>query len=1032
MIERPRRGAIAWMAGNSVAANLIMWVCLIGGLIMLTRIKQEVFPEFDADTVSVSVLYPGASPEEVEKGIVLAIEERVSGLDGVKNVSSSSTEGLGTVTVESLAGADVERLAQDVKGEVDRITSFPDDAETPKVVIDTRRQQTMTIAIYGNLDERILRELAETARDELLLDPNITQIDFSGVRDLEISIEISQDTLRTYGLTLQQVAAIIGRASLELPGGSVKTTQGEILIRVKDRRELGTQFAKLPIITTAQGSVVRLEDLGVVRDGFVDSDLRAQFNGQPAVLLNIYRVGDQTPISVSDAARSHLERLSQILPPGVHISVRNDSSDVFRQRMEFLIRDGLMGLFLDFVLLALFLEIRLAFWVSVGIPVSILGSFLILAGTDTSINMVSMFAYILTIGIVVDDAIVVGENIHQYREQGVSPLTAAIKGAREVVLPVTFSILTNVTAFLPLFFIPGTLGKIFGVVPIVVVSVYFISLADSLFILPSHLAHTNVRIQTWLSPLFRLQSHFSVSFMRMVNEVVSPILLHAIKFRYLTVAFGLAILAATAGYVASGRMGMVMFPRVESDFAYAEIALPIGSPVSRTEAAIDRMVRVAEELANEHGRYKQVEGIYSQVGTASGGHTGSIRVYLTPPDQRPLPTAEFTRLWRERVGMIADVETLKFESDRGGPGSGAAMTVELSHRSTDILEQAGTDLADTLATYSQVSDIDDGFSTGKMQLDFRIRPEGSSLGLTSQDVARQIRAAFFGIEALRQQRGRNEMRISVRLPAAERISLQNITDFMVRTPAGTFVPLREVADVTQGRSYTSIERRNGRRIIAVTADVTPPSDAGIIQNALKTEVLPRLQETFQGLEFSFEGKQADINDGVRALLAGLAMAMLGIFALLAVPLRSYVQPLIIMTSIPFGIVGAIFGHLLMGYSLSLVSLFGIVALSGVVSNDALVLIDSANGKRDLGQNAFSSIHQAAVQRFRPIFLTTLATFGGLAPIIWETSRQAKFLIPMAISLGFGIIFATFITLGLVPSLYMILEDLRRIARSAVS
>lgn len=1020
------------MAGNSVAANLIMWVCLIGGLIMLTRIKQEVFPEFDADTVSVSVLYPGASPEEVEKGIVLAIEERVSGLDGVKNVSSSSTEGLGTVTVESLAGADVERLAQDVKGEVDRITSFPDDAETPKVVIDTRRQQTMTIAIYGNLDERILRELAETARDELLLDPNITQIDFSGVRDLEISIEIPQDTLRTYGLTLQQVAAIIGRASLELPGGSVKTTQGEILIRVKDRRELGTQFAKLPIITTAQGSVVRLEDLGVVRDGFVDSDLRAQFNGQPAVLLNIYRVGDQTPISVSDAARSHLERLSQILPPGVHISVRNDSSDVFRQRMEFLIRDGLMGLFLDFVLLALFLEIRLAFWVSVGIPVSILGSFLILAGTDTSINMVSMFAYILTIGIVVDDAIVVGENIHQYREQGVSPLTAAIKGAREVVLPVTFSILTNVTAFLPLFFIPGTLGKIFGVVPIVVVSVYFISLADSLFILPSHLAHTNVRIQTWLSPLFRLQSHFSVSFMRMVNEVVSPILLHAIKFRYLTVAFGLAILAATAGYVASGRMGMVMFPRVESDFAYAEIALPIGSPVSRTEAAIDRMVRVAEELANEHGRYKQVEGIYSQVGTASGGHTGSIRVYLTPPDQRPLPTAEFTRLWRERVGMIADVETLKFESDRGGPGSGAAMTVELSHRSTDILEQAGTDLADTLATYSQVSDIDDGFSTGKMQLDFRIRPEGSSLGLTSQDVARQIRAAFFGIEALRQQRGRNEMRISVRLPAAERISLQNITDFMVRTPAGTFVPLREVADVTQGRSYTSIERRNGRRIIAVTADVTPPSDAGIIQNALKTEVLPRLQETFQGLEFSFEGKQADINDGVRALLAGLAMAMLGIFALLAVPLRSYVQPLIIMTSIPFGIVGAIFGHLLMGYSLSLVSLFGIVALSGVVSNDALVLIDSANGKRDLGQNAFSSIHQAAVQRFRPIFLTTLATFGGLAPIIWETSRQAKFLIPMAISLGFGIIFATFITLGLVPSLYMILEDLRRIARSAVS
>jgi len=1029
MRGRIQHGAIAWMAANPVAANLIMLVCLIGGMIMAGQIKQEVFPEFESDTVTVTVSYPGASPEEVEKGIVLAVEEKVTGLDGVKKVTSSSVEGTGTVTIEALAGADVERLAQDVKGEVDRITSFPEDAETPKVVIATNRRQTMSIAVYGDVDERVLREMAETVRDELLQDPGITQVDLSGVRDLEIAVEIPRDTLRAYGLTLQQVADVIGKSALELPGGSVKTTQGEILVRVKDRRELGPEFARLPIITTAGGSVVRLEDMGTVTDGFADTDIYARYNNQPAVLLNVYQVGDQTPISVSEAVKKHMDRLNRMLPPGVHLSKRSDSSDIFRQRMELLTRNGLMGLTLVFVLLALFLEIRLAFWVSMGIPISILGSFLVLPAFGVSFNMVTMFAFIITLGIVVDDAIVVGENVYQYKEQGMTYLKAAMAGAREVVMPVTFSVLTNIAAFLPMFFIPGVMGKVFGLVPAVVVSVFAISLIESLFVLPAHLGHQKSGGKSWLAFVHRGQTRFSTWFIRMVNGVIAPLLMLTIRLRYLTLALALAVLIGTAGYVASGRMGMVMFPKVESDYAYVELAMPFGTPVGRTEAAIDRMVRIASDLALEYGGADQVEGIYSQVGTSEGGHKGSVRVFLTPPEQRTVSTAEFTRMWRERVGGVAGAEYLKFESDRGGPGSGAALTVELSHRSTEILEQAGRDLAEALGTYAQVSDIDDGFSAGKIQLDCRIRPEGRSLGLTSQDVARQIRAAFYGAEALRQQRGRNEVKVMVRLPKAERISLQDIEDFLVRTPAGTDVPLREVADVRTGRSYTRIERRGGRRIISVTADVTPPSEAGTIQNALKATLLPELQDRYQGLEFSFEGKQADIKEGVGALLIGLAMAMLGVFALLAIPLRSYVQPLIIMTSIPFGIVGAVFGHLLMGYSLSLVSLFGIVALSGVVVNDSLVLIDCANGKRKLGQGALSSIHDAAVQRFRPILLTTVTTFGGLAPMIWETSRQARFLIPMALSLGFGIVFATFITLGIVPSLYMILEDLKRFVRA---
>lgn len=1029
MRDRIQHGPIAWMASNPVAANLIMLICLLGGLIMSTRIKQEVFPEFESEIVTVSVAYPGASPEEVERGIVLAIEERVTGLDGIKKVTSSSVEGVGTVTVEALKGTDMERLSQEVKGEVDRISSFPEDAETPRVVIASSQRRTMSIAVYGDLEERVLREMAETVRDELLQDPEITRIDVSGVRDMEIGIEISRDRLRAHGLTLRQVADIIGRSALELPGGSVKTTQGEILVRVKDRRELGREFASLPIITTPEGTVVRLEDLGTITDGFADTDLFARYNNQPAVLLDVFRVGDQTPISVSEAVKGHMDRLSQILPPGVHLSKRNDSSDVFRQRMDLLTRNGIMGLCLVFILLAVFLEIRLAFWVSLGIPISIMGSFLILPGLGVSINMVSMFAFIITLGIVVDDAIVVGENVYQYREQGLSPLKAAISGAREVVMPVTFSVLTNVVAFVPMLFVPGVLGRVFGVLPAVVVSVFIISLIESLFVLPSHLGHLKSGGKSRLSFLHAPQAKFSAWFKRMVATFISPLLLLTIRLRYLTLAVAVAVLTATVGYVASGRMGIVMFPKVEADYAYVELAMPFGTPVARTEAAIDRMVRVAEELARENGGDELVEGIYSQVGSGSGGHQGSVRVFLTPPEQRTLPTAEFTTLWRQRVGDIAGAEYLKFESDRGGPGSGAALTIELSHRSTAILEKAGADLALALGNYAQVSDIDDGFSAGKTQLDFRIRPEGLSLSLTSQEIARQIRAAFYGAEALRQQRGRNEVKVMVRLPQNERVSLQDIEDFLVRTPAGTSVPLREVADVSKGHSYTSIDRRDGRRVITVTADVTPPSEAAGIMGVLRQNYLPELEERYQGLEYSFEGRQADIQEGVGALLLGLGMACLCIFALLAIPLRSYAQPLIIMTSIPFGVVGAIFGHLIMGYSLSLVSIFGMVALSGVVVNASLVLIDCANGKRRLGQPALASIHQAAVQRFRPILLTTATTFCGLAPMILETSRQARFLIPMALSLGFGILFSTFITLGIVPSLYMVLEDVKRFGRS---
>ena len=1024
-----QRGPIAWMANNPVAANLLMMACLLGGLIVAPHIKQEFLPEPSSEIVTVSVAYPGASPEEVEQGIVLAIEERVAGLDGVKEVLSSSAENSGLVTVKALSGTDIQRLAQDIKSEVDRITSFPKEAETPKVTVSSRRLQTVFLTLYGDVNEIALRSLAETVRDELLQDPEITQINLDGIRDLEISVEISQERLRAHGLTLDEVADIIGKSALELPGGSMKTTQGEILVRVKDRRELGVEFAKLPVITTPEGSVVRLEDLGTVTDGFAEADIMARYNGQPAVLLDVYSVGDQTPVSVSTAVAGHLDRLNQMLPPGVRLAKTFDLSDMFRQRMDLLIKNGIIGLLLVFGLLTLFLEIRLAFWVSMGIPVSILGSFLFLPAADVSINMISMFAFIVTLGIVVDDAIVVGENVYQYREQGLPPLKAAIAGAREMVTPVTFAVLTNMVAFAPMFFVPGSLGRFFSIIPIIVISVFLISLTEVLFVLPSHLGHQKARTISWLAPLQRLQGRFSAGFMRMVDEIFSPLLVWTIRLRYLTLAAAVAGLGITAGYVGSGRMGFDVSPSVESDYAYAALELPFGSPLERTETVLEQLVRAAGELAEELGDDNLVQGIYSQAGDDRGGHQGSVLVFLAPPEKRSISTTEFTRRWRESVGDIPGVDTLKFQADRGGSGSGAALTVELSHRSTQVLELAGQELAQTLGEYAQTSDIDDGVSQGKMQFDFSLLPQGMSLGLTSLDVARQIRSAYYGAEALRQQRGRNELRVMTRLPLDERSSVHSIENFLLRTPKRSYVPLREVAEVKMGRSYTSIERRKGRRVISVTADVTPRSEAGTIQQSLTESVLPRLVERFPGLTYSFEGKQAESEEGVSALMTGLGIAVLGIFVLLAVPLRSYVQPVIIMTSIPFGIVGAVLGHLLMGYSFSLVSLFGIVALSGVVVNASLVLIDCANGKRRLGQSALTAIHQASLQRFRPILLTTVTTFGGLAPMIWETSRQARFLIPMALSLGFGIVFATFITLGIVPSLYMILEDLRRFFRA---
>ena len=1022
--DSQNKGPIAWMAGHSVTANLIMLVFLVGGFFLGYHIKKEVFPDFELDQVQITVPYPGASPQEVERGIILAIEEAVQGLEGVNEVRASAREGVGTVTVEMIEGENLQKLGQDIKSEVDRITSFPEEAEEPQVVIVSRKRYVVSLALYGDQSETVLREYAEYLRDRLLQNPDITQVDLVGVRNFEISVEISQDKLRTYNLTLEEVAQRIGRTSVELPGGAVKTSGGDILVRVKERKDYGHEFGKIPIITANDGTQVLLEDIADIKDGFEETDNAATYNGKPTVMIDVYRVSDQTPVSVSNAAKQVVEEVNQELPPGLAVVLRNDRSEIYQQRMGLLVKNGFMGLGLVFILLALFLEIRLAFWVALGIPISFLGSLLFLPAMGVSINMVSMFAFIVTLGIVVDDAIVVGENVYHHHQRGVSWFEASVLGTREITLPVMFSVLTNMVAFAPLFFVPGILGKVFKQIPVVVISVFAISLIECFLILPAHVGHQKPLRQGLFGWMHAWQQKFSNAFVRFVNQKYGPLLGLALRWRYVTTSLGIAILLIVVGYVKSGRMGFELFPKIESDYAKVTATLPFGTAFQKTEKVQQRLIKAAQEVVAENGGKKLMEGIFAYI----NNNTADVRIYLTPPNQRPVSTAQITERWRDRVGMIPGLESILFESDAGGPGRGPVLSVELSHKDIGILEKAAADVADALGFFPIVKDIDDGFAPGKQQIDFRIKPEARSLGLRSKEVARQVRHAYYGAEALRQQRGRNEVKVMVRLPKEERISEYNLEEMILRTPAGNEIPLRNAVTIHRGRAYTDINRRDGRRIVTVTADVRPRSKADEVLQSLKAETLPKLQNRYPGLTYSFEGRQADRRESIQSLVRGLLVALVIIFAMLAVPLNSYIQPFIIMSAIPFGIVGAVIGHLVMGYSLSVLSMFGVVALSGVVVNDSLVLIDFANRKERAGMSRRDAVHQAGIHRFRPIILTTLTTFGGLSPMIFETSRQARFLIPMALSLGFGILFATMITLVLVPSLYLIVEDIRQLIK----
>lgn len=1023
------------MAGHPIAATLLMIIFLVGGMLFIGVIKQEVFPEFQTDAVSITIAYPGASPEEIESGLLLAVEDAISGVDGIDEINSTAKESIGAVVVDALRGTDVQQLSQDIQREVSRITTFPIDAEEPKIAPVSMHRQVLSLVLYGQAKHHDLHELAEGFREQLLQDPAITQVELEGINPLEISIEVSQDNLRRYQLSLADISQRIQNASIDLPGGSIKTDGGEILVRMKERKDYGQEFAEIPIITTSNGSVLRLGDIATIIDGYEDSGYSANFNGQPAVMLQVYSVGTQTPIEVSDAVKKHLDQAKDGLPEGIKAEIRYDASDQYSQRIDLLVDDSITGLILVFISLAVFLELRLAFWVMIGIPTAFMGTFLLLPVLDVSMNMISLFAFLIAGGIVVDDAIIIGENIYHHRQQGMPPLQAAIQGTREMAVPVSFSILVNMAAFVPIFFIPGETGKIFYMLPLVIITVFLVSLVESLYILPHHLSKLKDIQRTGLEEWVHIkQQTFSDGFKSWVHGFYEPLIDVLLRHRYLTLIGALALLLTTLSYAISGRMGMSMFPKVDSDFARATLTLPYGTSVEKTRAAADTIINAARETAKHiEGGDQLVRGIFAEMGKG-GSHKAIIRAYLAPPEIREkiISTEQYSQRWREATGDIVGLESLNFESDAGGPGAGSAITIELNHQDSKVLEQVGQQLADALRDFSIVKDVDDGFSPGKQQLDFTVLPEGKSLGLTPQEVARQVRNAFYGAEVLRQQRGRNEIKVMVRLAENERLSQSNIEDLLIWTKTGKYVPLKEVVHVERGRAYTEINRHNGRRNIQVKANVIPKSKAGDILNDLEASELKTLMTQYPGLQYSFQGQAADMSESMDSLSLSFIIALLAIYILLAIPLQSYTLPLIVVSSIPFAVIGAVFGHFIMGYDLSLISVLGIVSLAGIVANDSLILIDQAvylkTQTANVGKSAIDIIKIAATQRFRPILLTTFTTFFGLIPMIFETSRQARMLIPMAISIGFGIVFATLISLVLIPSLYVIVDDVKSLFR----
>ncbi len=1032
--------AIYWFSRNHVAANLLMIAIMIMGLATWSKLKKEIFPETSIDAVTISIPYPNATPEEVERGVCVPVEEAIQDVDGIDRIKSTAAPGFGSVVVEVASGYSVRNVMDDVKTRVDAIDNFPEEAEQPTLEELILNAEVLNVAMSANADESSLLHMAERLRDELMLLDNVTRVELAATRDYEISIEVSETTLRAYGLTFDQVANAVRASSLDLPAGSVRTEAGEILVRTEAKRYTSPDFGDITVVTRNDGSQVHLRDVAKIVDGFEEIDLESRFDGATTMLLKVYRVGNEDTLKVAaDVKKFILEEAPLLFPRSVKLEIWKDDSKYLQGRLSLLSRNAAFGFVLVLIVLSLFLRPALASLVALGIPVAFLGAVAVMPFLGVSVNMISLFAFILVLGIVVDDAIVVGENVYDRICNGEDPKTAAPAGTHEVGVVVIFGVLTTMMAFTPMLGLSGVSGKIWPNIPLVVIPTLAWSLLQSKFVLPSHLALLRRRSPDQRGLSDRLLGGVDRTLQRFIQRVYKPILLLSMRWRYVTACAFLTLLVLVAGLVATGWIKGQFFPDVEADVIIARVRLGEGVAFAESRRAVAQINDAANRLNEEYiaqygtpvvrhllasaGTQPFQQGFQNISGPPTGDNIGEVAMELINGADRKWKGVEIASRWRDLTGPVVGARELTFQTQ--GAGGGNAIDLELSGNNIPELEQAAAMVKEELGKFRGIIDIADSNRPGQRELKLAIKPAGEALGLRLIDVSRQVRQAFYGEEAQRLQRGRDEVKVMVRYPETERASINNLTSMKIRTANGTEVPFTEVAEFSVGRSASSIQRADRRRAITVTADIDkaiPEANANEVVASLNEEVLPNMKTRFPGVNYGFQGEQKDQNQSVGELGRKGLLALLGIYVLLAIPLRSYIQPMIVMSVIPFGIVGAVVGHVVMGLTLSIMSMCGIVALAGIVVNDSLVMVDYVNREREKGHGPREAALQAGIRRFRPILLTSVTTAAGIMPMVLETDLQAQFLIPMAVSLGFGIMFATFITLFLVPTIYLILED----------
>ena len=1037
---------VGWFASNPVAANIVMLFLMVAGFFAAQDMITETFPSIDPKTITIVTPYPGATPYDIEESITRRVEEGMIGIDGVKRVSSSATEGVGRVTVEMEHFADPAQVLDDVETEVDSLSDFPpQEAEETSIVKTKLTSSMMSLAVYGAVDEKTLHYWAERIEGDLLSLPEVSLVDVAGGRRYEIAIEVSEATLRDYGLTLDDVARRVAEFSIDIPGGNLRTDAGDILIRVKDKRYTGLEFEDITIRSRSDGAQLRLGDIATIRDGFEDTRLINRYNGKAALFVRVSRSDSQDTLKMEEAIKAYLTTLS--LPQGLSIEIWRNRTDILRDRISLMLRNAILGYLLVFMCLLFFLDLKLAFWTSLGIPISFLGGLLLVSFTGISMNMITLFALIVVIGIVVDDAIVTGESIFHEQQMHPGDPTAVLRGVHLVKAPVTIGVLTTIAAFAPLLMSTGTLAQVMRPVPLVVIAILSISLIEAFYILPAHLANTS----TWSRGILaKVRDRTQAGLDRFVQRRIIPAIKLGLQYRYATLALACASIIISVGIFQGGFVRFVFFPQIDSDHITVSLKMPTGTPFDTTYNYAEQILQAGEAvIAEVNAKYEEdgqspplMEAVSFTVGSLSSDRTGpgasnagnnsenlaQIRMELVPGDQRPLSSGELGRRWRERAPAIPGVESLVFRSNLVHMGDDIGL--ELIHRDEKTLEAAAQQLKRGLATIEGVSEVEDSFELGKREYVFELTRAGLAAGLTPVDIGRQLRRAFYGAEIHRIQRARNELKVMVRYPHAERRNLSDLYNARLRLANGEEMDLRTAVVIREERGYSRIERVDGRRIVTVTANVeeniTTPDD---VMATLQRDVLPQLQTVFPELNYGYSGASRDQRDDMASLKGNLFIALMVMFVMLASLLRSYIQPLIILSAIPFGFVGSLLGHLLLGFDISFVSLFGMVALSGVVVNDSVVLVDYYNHLRKSGRdNIPAALVEAVARRFRPILLTTMTTSFGLLPMLMETSLQARFLIPMAVSIAFGILYASIVIIFLVPALIVIADDFSRLGR----